>query len=420
MRTLGLTRRPRPSYNGGMQAQSDSSPTSDSITGKPFATLFVFMFAHFGHHLATAATVPLLPMIRQEFGLDYFQSGLLLSAFSITYGFCQLPMAAFSDRVSKRVVISLGLLGTGVACAGAGLAEGYPLLLLALVLMGVAGSTYHAPASSFLSQAFGKQGRGRSLGLHIVGGTSGLMAAPLLSILIANLTGSWRYAFIFMSVPILLIGVLVWFLARDQEKANIQASAGEKSEPVRLFEIVRLLGVLVAIALLTQLLVSGVNSFLPLFLVDKHGASQEMGGLMLGLVYGAGVIGAPLGGALSDRFGRKPIILLTVLLIGPLILMITQLSFGLAMAAVIAVYGVVIVFRLPAIESLIADLIPAQRRATVLGGYYFLSQETTGIITPLMGWLLDQQGIDNGFRIIAFMGIGCSLLSIAVWKRALR
>ena len=53
------------------------------------------------------------------------------------------------------------------------------------------------------------------------------MAAPLLSILIANLTGSWRYAFIFMSVPILLIGVLVWFLARDQERANIQASAGE-------------------------------------------------------------------------------------------------------------------------------------------------------------------------------------------------
>ena len=48
-----------------------------------------------------------------------------------------------------------------------------------------------------------------------------------------------------------------------------------------------------AIALLTQLLVSGVNSFLPLFLVDEHGASQEMGGLMLGLVYGVRVMGPP-------------------------------------------------------------------------------------------------------------------------------
>lgn len=207
--------------------------------GGRFTTLFAFMLAHFGHHLCTAATIPLLPMIRDAFSLDYFQSGLLLSAFSLSYGFAQLPMAAISDRFSKRRIVSLGLLGTGFACMGAGLSGSYAQMMASLVLMGFAGSTYHAPASAFLSQTFGKEARGRSLGMHIVGGSAGLAVAPLLTILVANFTGSWRNSFVAMGIPVLLAGVLVWMLARAQESANVKAAAREKAEPLRLARLVR-------------------------------------------------------------------------------------------------------------------------------------------------------------------------------------
>ena len=61
------------------------------------------MLAHFGHHLLTALPVPLLPMIRDDFGLDYTQSGLVITAFSLAYGIGQLPAGWLADRIGTRV-----------------------------------------------------------------------------------------------------------------------------------------------------------------------------------------------------------------------------------------------------------------------------------------------------------------------------
>ena len=397
---------------GAMQAQKPAPVRMDRLS-----TLFAFMLGHFSHHVCTAVAIPLLPMIRDAFALDYLRAGLLLSAFSLAYGFAQLPMAVISDRFSKRIIVSLGLLGTGVASVGAGISADYLQILLSLVLMGLAGSTYHAPASAFLSQVFSKEDRGRSLGFHIVGGTSGLMAAPFLAILVANLAGSWRYSFIAMGVPALIAGLLVLIVARAQEMANIRAMARELVEPLDVMKLLRALGLLVMIALLTQVLVSGLNSFLPLYLVDKHGMSPDLAGLMMGIVYGAGVLGAPVAGALSDRVGRKPVILLSVVTVGPLMFLVTVLPLGLAMTGVIAFYGLFLVFRLPAIESLVADVVPARRRATVLGAYYFISQESAGVATPVLGWMMDQHGINNAFVALSIVGVGCALLALLLWRK---
>ena len=395
-----------------MQVRPTTSPRFTRL-----GTLFAFMLGHFSHHLSTAAIVPLLPMIRDSLELDYLRSGLLLSAFSLSYGFAQLPTAAIADRVSKRQVVSAGLLVTGMSCIGAGLSGDYTQLLLCLVLMGVAGSTYHAPASAFLSQIFGKDARGRSLGTHMIGGTSGLMAAPLVAILVANATGSWRDSFLAMGCPVLLAGVLVWVVARSQDRVSREAAARVQVEPFDLRKTLGALGLLVAVALVTQLLVSAMNSFLPLYMVDKHGVSKDFAGLMMMLVYGGGVLGGPLGGAISDRVGRKPVILLSVIAIGPLMLLVTVLPFGSVMIGAIALYGLFSVFRLPAIESLIADVVPVHRRATVLGCYYFLSQETQGVSTPVLGWLMDQFGFNNGFGALAVVALGCSTLVLLVRRK---
>lgn len=380
-------------------------------------TLLAFMLGHFTHHLSTAATVPLLPMIRDSLGLDYLRTGLLLSAFSLSYGFAQLPTAALADRISSRLVVSVGLVVTGAGCIGAGLAQDYAQILLCMVVTGLAGSTYHAPSSAFLSQTFGKEARGRSLGIHTMGGTSGLMAAPFVAILVANLTGSWRNSFLVMGTPVILAGILLWMVAQSQDSANRRAVTRERAEPISVRYLLQALGLLVMVSMFTQLLVSAMNSFLPLYLVDKHGVSKDYAGLMMMIVYGAGVMGGPTGGALSDRLGRKPVILLSVTVLGPMMFLMTSLPFGFLMIGAIAVYGLFLVLRLPAMESLIADLVPARRRATVLGAYYFLSQETQGVSTPVLGWLMDQFGINDGFAVLSTVALGCSVLVLLFRKK---
>ncbi len=59
---------------------------------QPFSgMLILFVVAHFCHHLLPSILVPLLPFIRTGLGLDYTQSGLLVSAFTLSYGLGQLP-----------------------------------------------------------------------------------------------------------------------------------------------------------------------------------------------------------------------------------------------------------------------------------------------------------------------------------------
>jgi MFS transporter, FSR family, fosmidomycin resistance protein len=381
------------------------------------AGLLTFVLAHFGHHLCTATLIPLLPMIRDSFSLDYFQSGLLISAFSLTYGFAQLPIAVVAERLGKRRVLAVGLMGTGAACLSAGFSGSFLHIVLSMVAIGVAGSSYHAPASALLSQIAGRQGRGRSLGMHVIGGSAGLMAAPVIAILVANATGSWRNSFLVAALPVFLAGVLVWTVLRSHEESSAKRMAGEAVAPVRFLMVFRLLGLLVVVALLTQLLVSAMTSYLPLFLVDARGVPSDTAGLMLAVIYGAGAFFAPLGGALSDRVGRKPIVLLSVVLAGPIILLITSLPFGILMLAALALYGGVITVRLPVMEAHIADVIPASQRAVVLAGFYFVSQETAGVFTPLLGLTIDQVGIAAGFQLLSGMALAISLLVLILWRR---
>jgi len=102
---------------------------------------------------------------------------------------------------------------------------------------------------------------------------------------------------------------------------------------------------------------------------------------------GMGMVGAPVGGALSDAVGRKRVILFSIALSGPLFLAFATIPFGVLLLLFLALYGLVISVRMPIVESYIADVIPVGRRTTVFGVYFLLSQETTTITTPFIGYL---------------------------------
>lgn len=382
---------------------------------RAYGVLPQFILSHLGHHLCTGVLVPLLPLLRQYFQLNYFRSGLLTSSFSIAYGFAQLPIATISDRAGKRTIIILGLLGISLSGMAAGLTRNYSQLLICLVLMGLFGSSYHASSSSFLSQSFSQERRGQMLGLHLVGGSLSFMITPFLAVLIARLSGSWRFAFSILALPALMAGFLLWVTVRDHEENEARlTSTSVEGEPVWRY-MLQAIGLLLGAALLLQLITFSIYSFLPLYLVDKHGVSFEQAGVMTGIMIGVGIVGSPLGGTLSDRIGRQRVILVSVISAGPLLYLFTLAPIGFGVLAILVLYGLVMSFRMPAIESLIADFVPSQRRATALAAYYFFSQETASVITPLVGRLIDLQGMDPVFRGLALAA--CALSAVVLFGK---
>jgi FSR family fosmidomycin resistance protein-like MFS transporter len=367
-----------------------------------------FILAHFSHHVSTGVLVPLLPLVRETFNLNYFQSGVLISSFSLSYGLAQVPMAIFADRLGRLRIIILGLLGVCFASMAVSLTQDFWQMVPCFAAMGVFGGTYHAPASSFISQVLSMEKRGRGLGFHLIGGNASFFLTPVMAVGVATLFQSWRAAFFVLALPSLLVGLLLWFNLRksadEVEKKSspvaVEKSAGKElpnSSQISWFGMIRSVGFLVLLSVAMLIVAASVNSYLPLYMVDQHHISPKWAGILVGIVYGVGIVGSPMGGALSDALGRKKVILISIALSGPLFLAVSLVPFGIFLLLFLALYGLAMSMRMPIVESHIADVIPVGRRTTVLGVYFLFSQETTTVTTPLVGYLIDLYGTNPVF-----------------------
>ncbi len=371
------------------------------------------MLAHFAHHLLTALPIPLLPLIRSEFRLDYTQAGLVVFVFNLAYGIGQLPAGWLADRIGTRVLITVGICGVAVAGILVGLSQTYLMMMVFLVLMGVLGGGYHPSAAPLISKAVEPKNLGRALGFHLIGGSGSFFLAPLIAAGIATAWG-WRGPFIGLAVPTVIFGIIFYLLLGGRvdtrpSREIVSEVPEEEPSPVGRW---RRLAVFMVLTIFTQAVTFSTIAFIPLFIVDNFGVSEEVAATFLSIIYSAGLWASPLGGYLSDRFGRLRVVLLACLIISPLIYLLNLVSYGPGIGALLLVIGMVMYIRMPASESYVISQTTQRRRSTVLGIYYFTGMEAGAVFAPIMGFLIDRFGFHTSFSIggiaIAVVTIICS------------
>jgi MFS family permease len=163
-------------------------------------------------------------------------------------------------------------------------------------------------------------------------------------------------------------------------------------------------------------LFTSVTSFTPLFLVDHFGVTEATAAASLAIIYSGGLWVSPLGGYLSDRVGRVPMVLAVCFITGPIIFLLNLAPYGLGTGAVLVLLGVALYARMPASEAYIVGQTSEHNRSTILGIYYFSMNEGGGILTPVMGYLIDQLGFYYSFTIAsAFVVVVTLVCSIWLW-----
>jgi len=379
---------------------------------------WLFVLAHFSHHVITALVVPLLPFIRNDFGLDYTQAGLVISAFTLSYGIAQMPAGWLADRLGPHKLITLSI--TGVAAAGllVGLSHAYSWMIFFLILMGLAGGGYHPSAPPLISASVRPENRGFALGCHVVGGSASYFLSPLIGAYIATLV-SWRGSFIALAIPTIIFGIIFHIvlgrrLAFDRTAEKTVESPVERHRTPRVF---RSIVAFIVLSTSTSAIMTSTIAFIPLLMVDQYYFSERTAAALMAVVYSTGLWAAPLGGYLSDRLGRIPVVLTVCFISGPVIFMLNLIPAGTGAGTVLLVIllliiGSIIMIRMPVSEAYIVGEIPRQHRSTVLGVYYFCSIEGGGVLTPVMGMLIDHFGFYFGFSIagavIMVMTLICS------------
>ncbi|UCH42900.1 MAG: MFS transporter [Dehalococcoidales bacterium] len=367
----------------------------------------LFVVAHFGHHLHAALLVPLMPYIRDDFGLDYTQAGVLVSIFTVAYGVSQLPAGWLADRIGRRVLIGAGVSGVALCGILAALSPTYAVMAACLVLLGMTGGGYHPSAAPIITESVDPQKRGRALGFHQIGGSVGFFLVPLIAAGTASVLG-WRGSFVVLAIPVIIFGVfLYWFLGRRKKASIIETVVHDELSVKAGRSVLRRLVPFLALSIAGQSVIFSVVSFLPLFAVDNLGTTEEMAAVFLSLAYSAGLWSGPVGGYLSDRFGAVPVILIVSLLAGPAIYLLNLVSYGWSMVLVVMTIGMCMDMRMPVSEAYIIGYTTERNRSTVLGIYYFASRGGPGIVTPVLGYLIDRFGFSNSFTVmgVALLGV---------------
>ena len=377
----------------------------------------LFVLAHFAHHLLTALPVPLLPMIRTDFALNYTQSGLLISAFSLSYGIGQIPAGWLADRIGPRILITMGISGVAVAGLFVGLSPAYHLIIVSLILMGLLGGGYHPAAPSLISTSVEPKVLGRSLGLHLVGGSASYFLAPLMSITIATVWG-WRGSFMGLAVPTVIFGVIFYHILGRRERKGVEKPVVTEShkETQTVSGGYHDLVVLIILTAFTSATLVSTISFIALFLVDNFGVNEKTAAASLSIIYSAGLWAAPSGGYLSDRLGKIPVILAVCFIAGPFICMLNLIPYGAGTWILLLALGISLSVRMPVIESYIVSHTSVSNRSTILGIYYFSAMEGGGVLTPIMGHLIDRFGFYTSFTLAgAALFIVSLICSVWLW-----
>ena len=372
------------------------------------------MLAHFAHHLVTALPVPLLPFIRSDLGLDYTQSGLVISAFSLAYGLSQLPSGWLADRIGPRILITTSTSGVALAGFLVGLSPDFMMMIVCFVLMGLVGGGYHPAAPTLISAAVDTRLQGRAMGLHMMGGSTPFFLAPLAAAVIAGTFG-WRATFVALSVPTMVFGIILYRLMErlrgriDTEKKKFETRQEAVSRAPGRF---RRLVPFIVLSTITQAVAFTVISFIPLFMIDQMGVSKETAATFLSIIYSAALWATVGGGYLSDRFGAVPVVLLACLVTGPVIYLMTHASYGIGIVFLLFLLGVSQYVRLPVCEAYLVSEAPVHYRSTIMGIYFFSFIEGGGLLTPVMGYLIDRFGFPVSFQAA---GASIFLVSLICW-----
>jgi len=280
------------------------------------------------------------------------------------------------------------------------------------------GGGYHPAAAVAISATVPREHRGQALGFHLIGGSSAFWIVPLLATPIAVAWG-WRSSYIALALPAIILGIVLYIRIgqRAQTQTAEQKTPNSEVPTTHVRVPWRKLLPFFIMSVATGTMIQSVVAYLSLYAVDQLDVAVAMAGILVAVTPAVGLFAAPLGGYLSDRIGSVPVLLAVSSLAVPLIYLLGVVPNILALIAVIIVIGILIYTREPVSEAYIIGHAPEHRRSTILGVYFFASQEVSGLLTPVVGILIDRVGFSSSFTLASItLAVIAAVCIVFIWR----
>jgi MFS family permease len=370
---------------------------------RPMRSLGLLSLAHAVNHAFAVLLPPIFLAIIDEFGVTVQSVAFLAAAGSMAAGMVQLSYAELTRHVSRRWLLGVGGLLFGGGFALMALATNFLTFTIPNVVARIGSSPQHPVGNGLLAEQFPPERRGFAISAHIAGGNVGtvviaVIGTPLLIVL------GWRGVSVVFGAAAVLIALSVLVLVRERGTDRAAARAGGSSvDALRRVLADRDLRWI----FLTSVLGGGgrglgvVNLFALIYLTRVIGLDDATSGLMYGALIVFSVPMPLLAGWLSDRFGRKPLIIAAYLggAVGFGVFILAGSSLVWLWAGIV-IMGLFSFAESPQLQALLADIAPPATRDASYALYFTLAFGVGSLWTAVYGVVIERLGEPTGVPVV--------------------
>jgi len=356
-------------------------------------------FAHLSHDIFTAFLAPILPLLIDKLGISLSMAGLLDVIRKIP-SLLNPFVGLMADRICVRYFIILTPAITAITMSLLGNISNYPTLLILLFVAGISSTLFHVPTPVMIKHVSANQ-TGKGMSYYMLGGEIARTLGPLLitaAISWWGLEGSWRV------MPLGIIASFILYLklrnisiSQDFQKKKKEIGASETFKKLIPFFVI-----IFGITIFRAAMKLSLTLYLPTFLT-KQGNSLWLAGISLAILQFSGAIGTFFAGPISDKFGRKNILLITSV-INPVLMWIFISSNSTFMIPLLFIMGFFLFASGPVLLALVQDT-NSEHPAFINGIYMTISFGVSSLMVLLIGFLGDKFGLIITYRFCAIISI---------------
>ena len=367
------------------------------------------------NQLGFGSIIPVVPLYAQSFGVSQFAIGMTVAVYGLARFAVAIPTGQIADRLGRRPTLAIGGLVSTAGNLWCAVATSYEELVVARFIAGAGGGLVLTAGVIVLADITTPERRGRTMAIY--------QGTFLFAVGIGPLPGGWLAERFGLAAPFLayalaavVVGLVAWFAVKETRDLGRSTDTTQPELPP-LREQLKLLMQLVGFRLVS--IISFAHAFtrtgalfsiVPVFMSVRLGLSPSQIGFGFALGSVLGLIATYPGGMLTDRFGRKSVIVPAGLATGvSMALFCIAGSYAWFLLAVV-VWGVASAMGASAPAAYAADCAPPRMNATAMSSYRMLA-DLGYVIGPLaLGALADYQGATSALWFAAAMMIAVTLV----------
>jgi MFS transporter, FSR family, fosmidomycin resistance protein len=308
------------------QPATVSAKTTKTADTTMFNILFIIGLCHLLNDAIQAVVPAMFPILEKSMGLSFTQLGIIAFSLNMVSSVLQPVVGFVTDKRPMPFALPIGLTLTLGGVLGMAFAPSFGMIVLSVIFIGLGSAVFHPEGSRVAFMAAGKR-RGLAQSIYQVGGNTGQALAPLITALILVPLGqqgaSW-FSLVAALAVLLLIYIANWYKQRLVENLPIiKKKNSMSSKKAGLSKKVKQSLFLILLLIFARSwYISGMTNFYAFFAIEEYSLTIKESQLFLFAFLIAGAFGTFFGGPLADRFGKKKLISVSMLLTIPFSILI--------------------------------------------------------------------------------------------------